>query len=140
VIAGTSVDLGRIIKSHHPVRQVTYALEEVGTPRLSDVLAQSSSRFATRSREQTDPPNTPELATGAPVPPKRARDHHTPPKPLLPGLDFHRSSKAIASVAVLRRRVCMGTAHASAARMETVALAAKGELVALRRFSGVGVA
>jgi hypothetical protein len=34
----------------------------------------------------------------------------------------------------------MGTADASAARMETVALAAKGELVDLRRLSGVGVA
>ena len=39
VIAGTPVDLGRIIESPHPVRQVTYALEEVDTPRLSDVLA-----------------------------------------------------------------------------------------------------
>ncbi len=39
VIAGTPVDLGRIIESHHPVRQVTYALEELDTPRLSDVLA-----------------------------------------------------------------------------------------------------
>jgi hypothetical protein len=54
--------------------------------------------------------------------------------------DAPSSSKAIASVAVLRRRVCMGTADASAARMETVALAAKGELVDLRRLSGVGVA
>jgi predicted GTPase len=39
VIAGTPVDLGRIIESRHPMRQVTYALEEIGTPRLSDVLA-----------------------------------------------------------------------------------------------------
>ncbi len=39
VIAGTPVDLGRIIESLHPVRQVTYSLEELDTPRLSDVLA-----------------------------------------------------------------------------------------------------
>ena len=39
VIAGTPIDLGRIINSHHPIREVTYALEELGTPRLTDVLA-----------------------------------------------------------------------------------------------------
>jgi len=39
VIAGTPIDLGRIIDSHHPIREVTYALEELGTPRLADVLA-----------------------------------------------------------------------------------------------------
>ena len=39
VIAGTPIDLGRIIQSRHPIRDVTYALEEVGAPRLADVLA-----------------------------------------------------------------------------------------------------
>lgn len=39
VIAGTPMDLGRLVNSRHPIREVTYALEEVGTPRLVDVLA-----------------------------------------------------------------------------------------------------
>jgi predicted GTPase len=39
VIAGTPIDLGRIIDSHHPIREVTYALAQQGTPRLADVLA-----------------------------------------------------------------------------------------------------
>jgi predicted GTPase len=39
VIAGTPIDLGRLIDSRHPIRRVTYTLEELGTPRLADVLA-----------------------------------------------------------------------------------------------------
>ena len=39
VIAGTPIDLGRIIESRHPIREVTYALEELDTPRLANVLA-----------------------------------------------------------------------------------------------------
>ena len=39
VIAGTPVDLRRLIDSRHPIREVTYALEELGKPRLADVLA-----------------------------------------------------------------------------------------------------
>ena len=39
VIAGTPVDLRRLIDSRHPIREVTYALEELGEPRLADVLA-----------------------------------------------------------------------------------------------------
>lgn len=39
VIAGTPIDLGRLIDSRHPIRTVTYALEELGSPQLVDVLA-----------------------------------------------------------------------------------------------------
>jgi predicted GTPase len=39
VIAGTPIDLCRLISSSHPIREVTYSLEELGTPRLASVLA-----------------------------------------------------------------------------------------------------
>jgi predicted GTPase len=39
VIAGTPIDLGRLIDSRHPVRQVSYSLEELGSPRLADALS-----------------------------------------------------------------------------------------------------
>ena len=39
VIAGTPMDLRRVITSRHPVREVTYSLEELGTPKLTSVLA-----------------------------------------------------------------------------------------------------
>ena len=39
VIAGTPLHLRRLIDSRHPIREVTYSLEELGTPRLADVLA-----------------------------------------------------------------------------------------------------
>ena len=39
VIAGTPMDLKRLITSRHPIRSVTYTLEEIGEPRLADVLA-----------------------------------------------------------------------------------------------------
>lgn len=39
VIAGTPIDLGRLIDSRHPIRKVTYALEELGNPQLVEVLA-----------------------------------------------------------------------------------------------------
>jgi predicted GTPase len=39
VIAGTPFRLGRVVATRHPVRAVTYALEERGEPRLADVLA-----------------------------------------------------------------------------------------------------
>ena len=38
VVTGTPIDLGRLIRSRHPIRHVRYALEEVGTPTLADVL------------------------------------------------------------------------------------------------------
>ena len=39
VIAGTPVDLGRLIHSRHPIRQVSYGLSELGEPTLAQVLA-----------------------------------------------------------------------------------------------------
>ena len=38
VVTGTPVDLTRLITSRHPIRQVRYALEEVGAPTIADVL------------------------------------------------------------------------------------------------------
>ncbi|HEY7622388.1 MAG TPA: cyclic 2,3-diphosphoglycerate synthase [Solirubrobacteraceae bacterium] len=39
VIAGTPIDLPRLVDSRHPIRRVTYSLQEVGESRLADVLA-----------------------------------------------------------------------------------------------------
>jgi predicted GTPase len=38
VVTGTPIDLTRLIRSEHPIRHVTYELEEVGKPTLADVL------------------------------------------------------------------------------------------------------
>jgi predicted GTPase len=38
VLTGTPMDLGRLIKSRHPIRHVTYELQEIGEPTLDDVL------------------------------------------------------------------------------------------------------
>jgi predicted GTPase len=38
VVTGTPIDLSRLIKSRHPIRHVTYELEEVGTPTIAEVL------------------------------------------------------------------------------------------------------
>ena len=38
VIAGTPFELGRVIKSRHPIRHVTYSLAETGSPNLSELL------------------------------------------------------------------------------------------------------
>jgi predicted GTPase len=38
VVTGTPIDLGRLIRSRHPIRHVRYELEEVGTPTLAEVL------------------------------------------------------------------------------------------------------
>jgi predicted GTPase len=38
IVTGTPIDLSRLIKSRHPIRHVTYELEEVGTPTIADVL------------------------------------------------------------------------------------------------------
>jgi len=38
VVTGTPIDLGQLIESKHPIRHVTYELEEVGEPTLADVL------------------------------------------------------------------------------------------------------
>ena len=39
VIAGTPIDLGRIVESNHPIRQARYELRQVGGRRLEEVLA-----------------------------------------------------------------------------------------------------
>jgi predicted GTPase len=38
VVNGTSIDLGRLIRSRHPIRNVSYELQEIGGPTLDDVL------------------------------------------------------------------------------------------------------
>ena len=38
VVTGTPVDLRRLLHSRHPIRHVTYELQEVGRPTLADVL------------------------------------------------------------------------------------------------------
>jgi predicted GTPase len=45
VVTGTPIDLGRLIRSRHPIMHATYELREVGTPTLEDVLAPVLSRF-----------------------------------------------------------------------------------------------
>jgi predicted GTPase len=39
VIAGTPIDLRRLVDSRHPIRSVTCSLQEQAEPRLADVLA-----------------------------------------------------------------------------------------------------
>ena len=39
VVSGTPIDLGRLIESRHPIRRVSYELEELGQPTIADVLA-----------------------------------------------------------------------------------------------------
>jgi predicted GTPase len=39
VVAGTPIDLARVVHSRHPIRRATYELEELGQPALGDVLA-----------------------------------------------------------------------------------------------------
>ncbi|HEX7256212.1 MAG TPA: cyclic 2,3-diphosphoglycerate synthase [Gaiellaceae bacterium] len=38
VVTGTPIDLGRLIRSRHPILHATYELREVGEPTLADVL------------------------------------------------------------------------------------------------------
>jgi predicted GTPase len=39
VVAGTPIDLGRLLATRHPIRRARYELEEVGRPTLADALA-----------------------------------------------------------------------------------------------------
>ena len=48
VVTGTPIDLGRLIRSHHPIRHVTYELQEIGRPTLEDAIAP----IIVRSRER----------------------------------------------------------------------------------------
>lgn len=49
VIAGTPFDLARLIECRHPIRQVSYELQEIGEPTIADVLAPIVERAAIRS-------------------------------------------------------------------------------------------
>lgn len=51
VIVGTPMDLGRLVDLGHPVRRVTYDLQEVGTPTLADVLAPHLATWQTPVRQ-----------------------------------------------------------------------------------------
>ena len=49
VVTGTPIDLGRLIRSRHPMRHVTYELQEIGRPTLDDVLAPLIQRVAKKT-------------------------------------------------------------------------------------------
>jgi predicted GTPase len=51
VVTGTPIDLGRLIKSVHPIRHVRYELEEVGTPTIAEVLEPIVTQARTAQRE-----------------------------------------------------------------------------------------
>jgi len=46
VITGTPIDLGRLIKSKHPIRHARYELQEIGSPTLEQILAPLGARVA----------------------------------------------------------------------------------------------
>jgi predicted GTPase len=48
VVTGTPIDLGRLIESKHPIRHVRYELEEVGEPRLAELLEPIVERAKTK--------------------------------------------------------------------------------------------
>ena len=64
VIAGTPVDLARLLDAGHPVRRVTYDVEEIGEPTLATVLtgflasARARARSGASERDTTGPPAT----------------------------------------------------------------------------------
>ncbi|HZN19804.1 MAG TPA: cyclic 2,3-diphosphoglycerate synthase [Micromonosporaceae bacterium] len=50
VIVGTPMDLGRLVDLGHPVRRVTYDLQEVGSPTLAEVFAPHLAAWRTRGK------------------------------------------------------------------------------------------
>jgi predicted GTPase len=62
VITGTPIDLARLIHSRHPVRRAGYELEEIGKPKLADLLApivrRAGARPAAAARPRTPRPPT----------------------------------------------------------------------------------
>ncbi len=52
VVTGTPIDLGRLIRTRHPIRHATYELHEIGQPTLREVLAPVVARAA-RSKAGT---------------------------------------------------------------------------------------
>jgi predicted GTPase len=49
VVTGTPIDLAHVIRSRHPIRRAAYELEEIGTPRLEELLAPIVGRAATEA-------------------------------------------------------------------------------------------
>ena len=50
VVAGTPIDLARLIKSRRPIRRATYELQEIGEPTLAQVLRPLVERAKARPR------------------------------------------------------------------------------------------
>ena len=48
VVTGTPIDLGRLITCRHPMRHVTYELQEIGQPTLKDAVAPLLPQMAAR--------------------------------------------------------------------------------------------
>ncbi len=48
IVTGTPIDLGRLISSRHPLRHVTYELQEIGEPNLQEVLKPLIARAKSR--------------------------------------------------------------------------------------------
>jgi predicted GTPase len=49
IVTGTPIDLAHVIRSRHPIRRASYELEEIGTPRLAELLAPIVRRAATET-------------------------------------------------------------------------------------------
>jgi predicted GTPase len=49
VVTGTPIDLAHVIRSRHPIRRASYELDEIGTPRLEELLAPIVGRAATEA-------------------------------------------------------------------------------------------
>ena len=45
VVCGTPFDLGRVVRSRHPIRRVTYEVREVGEPDLATVVGERMARW-----------------------------------------------------------------------------------------------
>lgn len=64
VVSGTPIDLGRLIEPGHPLRHVTYTLEEVGSPTLRNVLAPDIARWLDAAEERRGGRRRSEAARG----------------------------------------------------------------------------
>jgi len=40
VVSGTPIDLGKLIKTNKKILRVSYDLEEIGSPNLTEILSQ----------------------------------------------------------------------------------------------------
>jgi predicted GTPase len=54
VIVGTPIDLRRVLDPGHPLRRVTYELQEVGTPTLATILEPHILAWQQAAREDQD--------------------------------------------------------------------------------------